>query len=230
MAASPWRSRHVTEPSCACRVRIAWPSCHCRRRVWLPQCQALPGGVRLKGMRVISGAAKGKRLRAVPGSGTRPITDRVKESVFDILGDLEGVRFLDLFSGTGGVAIEALSRGAECATLVERSAVAAGVIRENLRSTGMAKAATLVQADVFRYLESTRDEFDVVYVAPPQYKGLWKETLRALDREASPAVDLVVVQIHPKEYEPLCLTHLELEETRRYGSTMICLYRRVGGG
>lgn len=179
-------------------------------------------------MRVIAGEAKGRRLKPVPGTGTRPVTDRVKESVFGILaGDLEGATFLDLFAGTGGVAIEALSRGAESATLVERAAAAVAVIRDNLRSTGMAARATVVQSDVFRFLATSQEQFDIVYVAPPQYRGLWKEALLALDKAESPAADLVIVQIHPKEYEPVGFTYLALDDERRYGSTLVCFYHRL---
>lgn len=180
-------------------------------------------------MRVIAGEARGRKLKPVPGTGTRPVTDRVKESLFDILaGDVQGAAFLDLFAGTGGVAIEALSRGAASATLVERAPAAVAVIRENLRTTGLAHRATVVQADVFRFLEAAQESFAIVHVAPPQYRGLWVQTLKALDREDSPAADLVVVQIHPKEYEPVGLAYFELEDERRYGSTLLCFYHRIG--
>lgn len=177
-------------------------------------------------MRVIAGSARGRRLRPVPGSGTRPVTDRVKESVFNIIGpELEGAAFLDLFAGTGAVGIEALSRGAAAATFVEKSPAAIAVIRENLAATGLAEAATVVRDDVFRYLRTTGEQFDIVYVAPPQYRGLWAETLKLLDGEGSAARDLVIVQIHPKEYEGVALSRLVLEDTRRYGSTIVCFYR-----
>ncbi len=176
-------------------------------------------------MRVIAGTAKGRRLKSVPGVGTRPVTDRVKESVFGILGPgIEGCTFLDLFAGTGGVGIEALSRGAESCTFVDKDARAVATIRENLALTGLAAAATVVRRDSFRYLEETKDRFDVVYVAPPQYQALWERAMLALDRPDSPAADLVVVQIHPKEFTDLALTHLRLDETRKYGSTLVGFY------
>lgn len=179
-------------------------------------------------MRVIAGTAGGLRLKPVPGSGTRPVTDRVKEAVFSILDpEIEDATVLDLFAGTGGVAIEALSRGAAHATLVEKAPAAIAVIRDNLRTTGLIDRATVVQSDVFRFLETTRERFDIVYVAPPQYRGLWARTVLALDRTDSPASDLVVVQIHPKEYEAVGLANLALDDERRYGSTMVCFYRRL---
>ena len=94
----------------------------------------------MRGPRVISGTAKGRRLRLVPGEGTRPITDRVKESLFNILGtDIQDAWLLDLFSGTGSVGIEALSRGAAGALLVDKDPRAVATIQENLRATGLGK-------------------------------------------------------------------------------------------
>lgn len=185
-------------------------------------------------MRVISGQAKGHKLRAAPGDKTRPITDRVKQALFDILGgDVVGSHFLDLFAGTGGVGIEALSRGAARAVFVERRAAAVQVIRHNLETTRLAERAQIVRADVFAFLSRPAIDaapFDLVYVAPPQYRGLWADTLRGLDAENSPlllAESLVIVQIHPKEYAPLSLAHLALADRRDYGSTLLCFYEPV---
>ena len=181
-------------------------------------------------MRVISGTAKGIQLQAVPGSGTRPITDRVKEAVFNILGEsVIDSYVLDLFAGTGSVGIEALSRGAERAAFVEKHPRAIATIRTNLHRTKLIKGASIVKADVFKYLRTDPKPFDLIYVAPPQYQTLWKKTLLAL--EANPlwlAPDgLVIVQIFPKELEPLPLTSLQLSEQRKYGSTLLCFYEPV---
>ncbi|MCL7454211.1 MAG: 16S rRNA (guanine(966)-N(2))-methyltransferase RsmD [Anaerolineae bacterium] len=178
-------------------------------------------------MRVIAGSAKGIQLQPVPGSGTRPISDRVKESVFNILGAwIVDAHVLDLFAGTGSVGIEALSRGAAGVTFVERYARAASVIRDNLRRTRLEAGARIVQADVFSYLAGEPEPFDLVYIAPPQYQGLWRATLLAL--EANPGWlrpdGLAIVQIFPKELEPVPLTHLVLTDERKYGSTLLCFY------
>src|SRR5512137_2583278 len=119
-------------------------------------------------MRVISGTAKGRTLKPVPGDGTRPITDRVKEALFNILGtDIRDARFLDLFAGTGGVGIEALSRGAKEAVFVEQGRTALETIRANLAVTKLADRARVVRADVFSFLTGTPGEpFDYIYVAP----------------------------------------------------------------
>lgn len=181
-------------------------------------------------MRVISGSAKGIQLQAVPGSGTRPISDRVKEAVFNILGDaIVGSRVLDLFAGTGSVGIEALSRGAEQAVFVEKHPKAVAAIQANLRRTALEAEARVVRADVFKFLAGPPQPFDLIYIAPPQYQGLWSKTLLALDAvpEWLDPSGLAIVQIFPKEMEPVSLTSLQLSEQRKYGSTLLCFYESL---
>ncbi|MBL7183658.1 MAG: 16S rRNA (guanine(966)-N(2))-methyltransferase RsmD [Anaerolineae bacterium] len=184
-------------------------------------------------MRVIAGKAKGRKLRPVPGDVARPITDRVKESLFNILGGgVVDALFLDLFAGTGSVGIEALSRGARRAVFVERNRRAIETIKENLKTTGLAAQAEVVRADVFRFLaREPAQQFDLIYIAPPQYKGLWAETLLALDRRGFLTEGgLAIAQIYPKEYREMELKSLELVDQRKYGSTMLCFYRFLAGG
>jgi 16S rRNA (guanine(966)-N(2))-methyltransferase RsmD len=181
-------------------------------------------------MRVIAGKAKGRRLRSVPGHGTRPITARAKQALFSILGtDVIGSRLLDLFAGTGGVGIEALSRGADEVIFVERGRAALRTIRANLSHTGLSQAGQVERADVFEYLARPCTPFDYVYVAPPQYKGLWADTLRALDQQPDWLHEdgWIIVQIHPREYETLSLQTLAQFDQRTYGSVMLCFYRRA---
>jgi 16S rRNA (guanine(966)-N(2))-methyltransferase RsmD len=178
-------------------------------------------------MRVIGGSARGIRLASVPGETTRPITDRVKESLFNILGCLvDGARVLDLFAGTGSVGIEALSRGAREAVFVEQDRRALATIRRNLAATRLEDRARVIAADVFACLSHPPEErFDLIYVAPPQYKRLWIATLQALDRPGYLAPDgLAVAQIFPKEDESIALEYLERTEERRYGSTLLLFY------
>ena len=178
-------------------------------------------------MRVIAGKAKGRKIKSVPGTGTRPITDRAKSALFNILGgDVIGCRFLDLFAGTGQVGIESLSRGATAAVFVEQGAAALRTIRDNLAHTLLTDGAQVVRGDVFAYLRQEPQPFDYVYVAPPQYRGLWVTTLEALDAQPGWLAEdgWVIAQIHPREYEDLELKNLRLIEQRRYGSTMLCFY------
>jgi 16S rRNA (guanine966-N2)-methyltransferase len=182
-------------------------------------------------LRVIAGVARGRRLQPVPGEGTRPITDRVKESLFDILsGGVEDARFLDLFAGTGSVGIEALSRGAERAVFVDSARKAIDTVRRNLRTTGLAERAEVVHGDAFRFLEREAggEPFHYVYVAPPQYRDIWARALLALDGADLVAADgMVIVQIHPKEYHAVPLRRLRLTKERRYGSTLLLFYEPV---
>lgn len=191
-------------------------------------------GIRIDGdgdhMRVIGGEARGRKLVPVPGGTTRPITGRVKKALFDILGDLvPGCRFLDLFAGTGSVGIEALSRGADACVFVERNSRAVATIRRNLQSTGLVGRARVVRGDVFRHIEQhSSEDFDIIYVAPPQYKDLWADTLLALDRGSLlRGGGTIVAQIYPKEYHLLELHSLAMYEQRRYGSTLLCFYTTV---
>jgi 16S rRNA (guanine966-N2)-methyltransferase len=177
-------------------------------------------------MRVISGSAKGRTLKS-PGAATRPITDRAKESLFNILGTrVQDANVLDLFAGAGSVGIEALSRGAQHATLVELDREALAAIRANLTLTQLAERATVVRLDVFKFLRGDTSRYDLIYVAPPQYRELWTETLETLDgRGFLSAEGIVVAQMHPKEFHAVELESFELSDTRKYGSTMLCFYR-----
>ena len=186
----------------------------------------------MAGLRVISGKAKGRRLRLVPGEGTRPISDRVKESLFNIIGgDIEGAWVLDLFSGTGSVGIEALSRGAAGALLVDKDARALATIEENLRATGLGDGAQVIRADAFDLLrQAPRRPVDYVYIAPPQYHDLWSRALMALDAQPgwlNPDA-WVVVQIHPAESHEVNLRHLVEMQRRKYGSTVLVFYEFPG--
>ena len=179
-------------------------------------------------LRVIAGEAKGRHLKLVPGDSTRPVTDRVKEALFNILGGLVlDSQVLDLFAGTGSVGIEALSRGASRAVFVDNNGVAVKTINENLKLTGLSPRAKVIKGDAFDFIKrSTEAGFDLVYVAPPQYKGVWLRALQTLDR--SPAclnLDAwVIAQIDPVEWEEVELENLQPFDRRTYGSTELIFF------
>lgn len=179
-------------------------------------------------LRVIGGKARGQRLKSVPGDTTRPITDRTKESLFNILGgDIQGATFLDLFAGTGSVGIEALSRGADYVVFIDQNAAAVQTVRANLEHTRLINEADVRRQDAFQFLEGVPERrFDYVYIAPPQYKELWKRALLSLDEhpEWLSTDAWVIVQIHPVEYESLILVHLVEFDRRKYGSTTLIFY------
>jgi 16S rRNA (guanine966-N2)-methyltransferase len=185
----------------------------------------------LNTLRIISGTAKGMRIATVPGDTTRPITDRVKESLFNILGpEIQGARVLDLFGGTGSVGIEALSRGAKFCRFIDKSSKAASIIKDNLKHTRLTENAEVLNHDAFRYLQGQIDEpFDYIYVAPPQYKQMWIDAIKYIDAHPELLVDdgWVVVQIHPIEFEEIKLENLEELEQRKYGSTLLIFYERI---
>ena len=190
----------------------------------------------MAGLRVIGGKARGRHLRSVPGDTTRPITDRTKESLFNILGnDLVGSSFLDLFAGTGAVGIEALSRGAIFVRFLELERKAVSTIRSNLESTGLSntggvESAEVLRMDAFIYLQSPPDRsFDYIYVAPPQYKELWKRALLLIDSNAGWLTDdaWVIAQIDPIEYVALPVQYLIEFDQRRYGSTLLVFYMKA---
>lgn len=185
-------------------------------------------------MRVISGTAKGRKLSSVPGDSTRPIADRVKSALFSILTSQEAVRdsrWLDLFGGTGAVGIEALSRGAASVVFVERNGRAVRVLGQNLSHTGLAGRAHVVRGDAFAYLaRPALAPFDIIYIAPPQYQGLWEKALQAVDSRPDLLTEAgqVIVQIHPREDKPdLPLANLARCDERQYGSTRLLFYRSV---
>jgi 16S rRNA (guanine966-N2)-methyltransferase len=181
-------------------------------------------------MRVISGKAKGRKLRSVPGETTRPITDRVREALFNIIGpDIEGSILLDLFAGTGSVGIEALSRGAKFVLFIDKNRHPVKTIMTNLKDTNLEKDAEVKQIDAFHYLAKNPDrQFDYVYIAPPQFNGLWKQALIVIDSKSEWLSEdaWVIVQIHPIEYELLQTTRLNEFDVRSYGSTMLIFYQK----
>lgn len=179
-------------------------------------------------MRVISGSAKGHKLQSVPGDSTRPITDRAKEALFSILGHwIDETRVLDLFGGTGAVGIEALSRGASFAHFIDRNRKAVQTIQTNLAHCKFEGQATVLQGDSFAFLESYGGEpFDLIYIAPPQYQGMWHKALTMVDQRPALLAPFgaVIVQIHPREDEAVELNFLEEYDRREYGSVMLIFY------
>ena len=181
-------------------------------------------------LRIISGIAKGRKLKDVPGDTTRPVTDMVKEALFNILaGDVQDSAWWDLFGGTGAVGIEALSRGAVFVRFSELNRLPIATIKANLEITGFTPQAEIRRGDAFAMLAAAPDRaFDYVYVAPPQYKEMWSKALASLD--ANPgwlsAEPEVIVQIHPREYVELELKNLVEFEQRKYGSTLLVFYEK----
>lgn len=171
-------------------------------------------------MRVVGGTARGRKLKAPPGSGTRPITDRAKEAIFNMLAariSLVDITVADLFAGSGSFGIEALSRGAAHATFVERNREAARVLADNLDALGFNEKADLIVAPVDTALRRL-GPVDLVFCDPPYADDPWLKLLDRLD------ADLLVGHAET----PVVLTERWAEITRRaYGRAHIVIARRV---
>lgn len=183
--------------------------------------------------RVIAGTARGIRLDA-PGDGTRPLADRVKQTLFAILEpDLPGAVVLDLFAGSGAGAVEALSRGAERAVLVEKDAGAIRVIAENLRRAGVADRASVRRAEALGWLRSGGEgsgPFDLVLLDPPYAEvALLVTALELLGAEGGDLLApgaRVVAKHFWREVPPARVGLLASERERRFGETALTFYRR----
>ncbi len=180
-------------------------------------------------MRVITGTARGRKLAQLQGIDTRPTTDRVKESIFNIIQfDIEGRNVLDLFGGTGQLGIEALSRGAGHCTFVDVRREAAALIRENLERTALSERARVVQSDYMAFLTRAEGRFDLVFLDPPYASGLLEKALHAIA-----AIDIVsengIILCESAAGKELPQLSQPYEKSReyRYGKIMITLYRRA---
>lgn len=182
-------------------------------------------------LRVISGTAKGRKLKSVEGDLTRPITDRVKEALFNILSaDVNESSWWDVFGGTGAVGIEALSRGAAFVRFTDLNRRPIETIRENLLVTQFMARAIIKQADSFSLLASKPDmKFHYIYLAPPQFQDLWSKALLSLDNNPDWLTEdgWAIIQIAPKEYQRVKLKALKEFDKRKYGSTILLFFRKL---
>ena len=179
-------------------------------------------------MRVITGTARGRRLKELPGLDTRPTTDRVKEALFSIIQfDVEGRRVLDLFGGSGQLAVEALSRGAERAVIVDQNRAAVQIIRENLELTGLTERARVVQGDSIGFLTACREKFSLALLDPPYHTDLLE---KALERIA--AIDImtengiIVCESTLDKVLPALPAPYEKGQEYRYGKIKLTIYHR----
>lgn len=180
-------------------------------------------------MRVITGSARGRRLKELEGLETRPTTGKVKEALFSVIQfDIEGRRVLDLFAGTGQLGIEALSRGAECAVFVERRRDALQVIRENLEACGMTDKARVVNGDAMSYLKSG-EKFDLIFLDPPYASGLLEQTLEEIVRfDICRRHGIIVAESAADKTLPPLAGPYALYREYRYGKIKLTVYHRDG--
>lgn len=181
-------------------------------------------------MRVISGQAKGRPLKAVPGQTTRPTSDKVKEALFSIIGPyFDGERVLDLFAGTGGLGIEALSRGAGSAVFVDANPRSVEVVRRNLNATGLAAQAEVYRNDAKKAIKALAKKgqpFDLVFLDPPYIMQNCDQFLLEMEERGLIAEGAVAVIEHASETGyPERIGAFERERLAKYGETALSVYR-----
>ncbi len=179
-------------------------------------------------MRVITGSARGMKLRTLEGLSTRPTSDRVKEAIFNIIQfDLEGRRVLDLFAGSGQLAVEALSRGAGYAVLVDQNPEAVKVIKENLKKTKLIDQATVLRADYLQYLSGCREKFDIILLDPPYAEKMLETALHKISEIDILNEGGIIVCERAREKElPATVGDLIRSRDYLYGKTAVNLYTR----
>ena len=181
-------------------------------------------------MRVIAGSARRLQLKTIEGLDTRPTTDRIKETLFNMLqNDLAGCRFLDLFAGSGGIGIEALSRGAKEAVFVEKNPKATACIRQNLEFTRLADRGRVMETDVFSALSRLENQgaFDYIFMDPPYNMGLIEPALEAAAESGALSENgIIVLESDSTDFRDE-FSGLEIIKQRRYGRTYITVYSRA---
>jgi len=176
-------------------------------------------------MRVITGSARGRRLITLEGNDVRPTTDKVKEALFSIVQfELEGRRVLDLFAGSGQLGIEALSRGADSCVFVDASKKAIEVVRQNLAATGLARKASVLNGDALRYLQTSRDRFDVAFLDPPYGTGTLQRALVLLPPLMRRS-GVIVCEAPRGEVMPEAAGDFSLWRTYHYSKVSLAVYR-----
>lgn len=178
-------------------------------------------------MRVIAGIRKGLKLKAPEGDHTRPTTDRVKESVFNIIqAYIPASRVLDLFAGSGALGIEALSRRSSHCTFVERDKKAFALVRQNTELARFENEAELICTDSLSFLKTAKEPFDVIFLDPPYNKGFFSPVLEEIAKNKLLSGDGIIVAETEKDGEEP--THSEFIAVRRaiYGKTVITVLKR----
>jgi len=181
-------------------------------------------------VRVITGSARGRKLKAPPGLSTRPTTDWVKESVFNIIQfDIEGRRALDIFAGSGQMGIEALSRGARECVFVDNDKNAVKAVNENLKALGFAEISTVFEKDYKAFVKSEKGKFDLVFLDPPYGDGHIAKALELFSAfDILSDGGIIICEGMREEKLPEAVGKLAKSHEYLYGRTKISLYKRAG--
>lgn len=181
-------------------------------------------------MRIIAGSARGRNLKSPKGMSTRPTSDRVREALFNILRpEVTESQFLDLFSGSGAVAIEALSRGAEKAIMVEKDRGTAGIILDNLRLSRLQDKAEVLNMEVNRAIQvlaNRQESFNLIFIDPPYKRSFEVPTMEQIDHyELLAQNGTLVVESDKSDLPPDRVGRLVAYRRERYGDTALTFYR-----
>lgn len=181
-------------------------------------------------MRVITGTARGRKLGQLQGMDTRPTTDQVKESIFNIIQfDIEGRRVLDLFAGTGQLGIECLSRGAASAVFVDRRPDAAALTRENLKLCDLTDRSRVVAGDSMEFLKAAREKYDLIFLDPPYETELLETAIAHIARHDLLNVHGMMIAEHPVDKVlPALSAPYRMGRIYRYGKIAVTIYHRDG--
>ena len=196
-------------------------------------------------MRVIAGSARSLKLKTLEGIDTRPTTDRIKETLFNMIAPyLYDCEFLDLFAGSGGIGIEALSRGADCAVFVENSRKSAELVNNNLNGSGLQEFSVLYQTDAINFLDKLFDGdvmvtldgksipfklthgFDIIFLDPPYNKGLLVKSLNKIYEYNLLSENGIIVAETETDGEDITSTGFDILKSSRYGKTVITVMQR----
>lgn len=178
-------------------------------------------------MRVITGTARGMKLRTLEGTDVRPTTDQVKESIFSIIQfEVENARVLDLFAGCGQLGIEALSRGAHSVTFVDNSRASVNIVKENLEHTKLSKNTIVKNEDSIGFLQMTRDTFDIAFLDPPYGKGLIEKALPLLVLKMAQG-GVIVCETAAEESLPEEVGDFSIYREYKYGKIKLTIYRAL---
>ena len=181
-------------------------------------------------MRVVSGSARGRRLKELQGMETRPTTDKVKESLFNVIQfDIPGRKVLDLFGGTGQLGIEALSRGASQCTFLDQRREAVALIRENLKLCRLEENAKVMQGDALGFLSSCREKFDVIFLDPPYHTDLMDRALELVTKiDILSEHGIIICETMADRQLPPMEAPYEWGKDYRYGQIKLTIGRRQG--
>ncbi len=180
-------------------------------------------------MRIITGSARGRKLKTLETLDVRPTSERVKEGLFSALQfSIEGRRVLDMFAGSGQLGLEALSRGARSALFLEQSAKAAAVVRENIASCGFEDRSRLVQTESLSYLKNSEETFDIAFIDPPyadeKLDSFIKAAVEHMSMTGTVCVETPKERVLPESFSGV--VEFTVDKTYVYGKTKITMYRR----